>query len=63
MKKLVLGLALCLAFNVAQAAPHGGPGLSGIFGKIHSKLLELKNNIIHNISHGGGGGGHGGVCR
>ncbi|HQR52791.1 MAG TPA: hypothetical protein PLZ79_05940 [Burkholderiales bacterium] len=64
MKKLVLGLALCMAVNVAQAAPHGGPSLSNIFDKIGTKLQEIKNNISHNISHGGGGGGNGGgVCR
>lgn len=64
MKKLVLGLVLCLTFNVAQAAPHHGGSnfLQGIFDRIASKLSEIKNNVGHNLSHGGSGGG-GGVCR
>ncbi len=63
MKKVLLGFALCMAVNVAQAAPHGGPSLSNIFDKFQTKLSEIKNNISHNVSHGGGGGGSGGVCR
>lgn len=65
MKKLAVGLVLCLAFNVAQAAPHhGGHGLQNLFDRIHSKLVEIKNNIRDNLGHiGHGGGGGGGVCR
>jgi hypothetical protein len=65
MKKLALGLMLCLAFNVAQAAPHqGGHALQNIFERIQTKLAEIKSNIGHNIKHGGhGNGGGSGACH
>jgi hypothetical protein len=65
MKKLAVGLMLCLAFNVAQAAPqHGGNPVQSLIQWLHSKLSDLKGNIRDNIQHvrlsGGGGGG---TCR